>query len=236
MLQALDLWVLHFFNGFAGESFAADRIIFTLTNNHLFKTAPFVAAYWWMWFTDLGPRRRDGRYLAFAGLGGAILAALLSRLVQNVMWERPRPIHNLDLGINALLGLEEGYLANYSSFPSDNAAMTFAMALGIFMASRRLGALAFLWALVVACIPRVYAGFHYPSDILGGAVLGLAVAALVIRSGLTRRLFEGALRFQRLSPGLFYAAGFVATYQVVTFFDATRELGQKVASLVEILL
>ncbi|PHK96813.1 hypothetical protein CR162_00080 [Pseudoroseomonas rhizosphaerae] len=236
MLQALDLSVLHFFNGFAGESFALDRIIFTLTNNHLFKTAPFVAAFWWMWFTDLSPNRRDGRYLAFAGLGGAILAAALSRGVQNLMWERPRPIHNLDLEINTLLGLEEGYLANYSSFPSDNAAMTFAMALAIFMASRRLGVLAFLWALVVACIPRVYAGFHYPSDILGGALLGLAVVVLVVRSGLTQRLFGMALGFQRLSPGLFYAAGFIATYQVVTFFDATRELGQKFTSLMEILL
>lgn len=236
MLQALDLWVLHFFNSFAGESFTFDRIVFTLTNNHLFKTAPFVAVYWWMWFTDLGPHRRDGRYLAFAGLGGAILAAGLSRVVQNMMWDRPRPIHNLGLTLNPLLGLEEDYLANYSSFPSDNAAMTFAMALGIFMASRRLGVLAFLWALVVACIPRIYAGFHYPSDILGGAVLGLVVVVLVVRSGLTQRLFDRALRFQRLSPGLFYATGFIATYQVVTFFDATRELGQKFASLMEILL
>jgi membrane-associated phospholipid phosphatase len=43
---------------------------------------------------------------------------------------------------------------------------------------------AWLWTLLVAflvAISRVYVGVHYPSDVAGGALLGLIVAWLVHR-------------------------------------------------------
>jgi membrane-associated phospholipid phosphatase len=35
-------------------------------------------------------------------------------------------------------------------------------------------------AALVVCLPRVYLGFHFPSDVLAGAAIGVAVAALLL--------------------------------------------------------
>jgi undecaprenyl-diphosphatase len=62
-------------------------------------------------------------------------------------------------------------------FPSDHATACGALAVGLLIASRRLGAVAALIALLVA-FARVYVGVHYPGDVLGGLALGAAVAAI----------------------------------------------------------
>lgn len=239
MFETVDLFLFHAVNQFAGHSFALDRAVVTLTNNHLFKTVPFVVAYWWFWFAQSDRRfaerdQAERRFLVFSGLGAAVLACGLSRVAQNMMWERPRPINTPDLGANVPLGLADDYLANFSSFPSDNAAMTFSLAMGLFLISRRVGIVAFFWALVVACVPRVFAGFHYPSDILGGAVLGIVTTLLVVRFEVLRAPFRFAIGIKDRQPGLFYAAGFVASHQIATFFGDARELGEKVKAFIDI--
>jgi len=241
MFETVDLFLLHALNQFAGQSFALDRAVVTLTNNHLFKTVPFMVAYWWLWFARTDGRfvdhdKADRHFLIFSGLGGAVLACGLSRVAQNMMWERPRPINNPALDINVPLGLGEDYLANFSSFPSDNAAMTFGLATGLFLISRRLGVPAFFWALVVACMPRVFAGFHYPSDILGGAVLGVVTTLLVVRFELLRVPYRFAIGIHDRQPGLFYAVGFVASYQIATFFGDARELGEKFKAFIDVVM
>jgi undecaprenyl-diphosphatase len=62
-----------------------------------------------------------------------------------------------------------------SSFPANSAGVAFSIATVVFFHHRKLGllmyALAFMWGLA-----RVFAGVHYPTDILGGAVIGVAFA------------------------------------------------------------
>jgi undecaprenyl-diphosphatase len=64
------------------------------------------------------------------------------------------------------------------SFPSNAAAVGFGMAFGIALTNRPLGALALalasLWGLA-----RVYTGVHYPSDVLGGALLAITITSLM---------------------------------------------------------
>lgn len=64
------------------------------------------------------------------------------------------------------------------SFPSGHAAFFFALATALYFYNKKWGAWFFLAATVIS-IARVIAGVHYPSDILGGALVGIAVAYVV---------------------------------------------------------
>lgn len=114
-------------------------------------------------------RRRERRpvLLVGAGLGAAftfsvILAALHREL-------RPFQTHPVRLLINHAAG---------QSFPSDHATAAYAMAFAVLIFfSRRWGVILLLAATLVG-FSRIYAGLHYPLDIMGGALAALLGVAL----------------------------------------------------------
>jgi undecaprenyl-diphosphatase len=61
------------------------------------------------------------------------------------------------------------------SFPSDHAVMAGAVAAGVFLVDRRLGAVTAALAVMMAAT-RVYVGAHYPVDVAAGLVVGAVVA------------------------------------------------------------
>ena len=111
----------------------------------------------------LAGKRREGVALLATFIVSTLLAVGIQFLVM-----RPRPA-----GIRAVqLALA------FPSFPSGHAAAAFAGAMLISLVWRRAGLLALPGAVLVS-FSRLYFGLHYPSDLLGGAVLGVSVATAV---------------------------------------------------------
>ncbi len=73
------------------------------------------------------------------------------------------------------------------SFPSDHATGAFAIAVAMWFYDRVAGTVLLMLAVVLS-FARVYAGTHYPSDVVGGAAIGAAVALLLRLPALRRAL------------------------------------------------
>lgn len=106
----------------------------------------------------------------------AIIAWILSDGVGNILknaLERPRPFLVIE-DVRMLVGYRSSF-----SFPSNHAATYTAGATVLSYFFRYLRIPSFIVAFIV-CISRVYVGVHYPSDVIGGAVLGILIALAVI--------------------------------------------------------
>jgi undecaprenyl-diphosphatase len=117
-----------------------------------------------------------------------------------------------------------GFASDWSSFPSDTAAQAFALVVAIWMISRRLGIAAALWATAVICFPRLYGGFHYPSDLLVGGIFGAAATIAVARRPLG--LNAAAAAMDRLEVNYrpwFYVFGFCLLFEITGHFEDARE-------------
>jgi membrane-associated phospholipid phosphatase len=105
-------------------------------------------------------------WLICAALGPVAIG--LNYIVKLIV-RRPRPVLE---GLPPLGGAPSSL-----SFPSAHATASFAVATAMTRVDP-LGALAFALAFALA-IGRPYLGMHYPSDVLAGAILGVAIGLIV---------------------------------------------------------
>lgn len=107
---------------------------------------------------------------AFLCILFAMGLAGLCDLFVYVFWARQLPYITYSKLISARI---EGMYVNSSSFPSSHTYIAFAVATSVFLyGHKRLGAFLFLMAILVG-VGRIGEGLHYPSDILGGAIIGI---------------------------------------------------------------
>lgn len=66
----------------------------------------------------------------------------------------------------------------YGSFPSGHMTFFFALATTVWLYNKRFGRYLLIGAFLMG-IARIFVGIHWPSDILGGAVIGIASAFIV---------------------------------------------------------
>lgn len=124
-----------------------------------------------MWFVGRDPRTRDANQRAVLRALIAVGFANLVVLIMNEHYFRARPFAEHELALIF-------YQPTDSSFPANPAAVAFAMASGMWQGSRKLGA--FLYGLAVLWgLSRIYAGVFYPSDVVAGAFIGIAISYLV---------------------------------------------------------
>ena len=108
--------------------------------------------------------------------GCAMATALVLYLVAGdyilkPLFARPRPC-DANTAITILVKRPHGH-----SFPSGHTASAFAAAFALWLQNRKLGVPALVLAAFIA-FTRLYLYVHFPTDVLGGLVLGLALGAL----------------------------------------------------------
>lgn len=109
-------------------------------------------------------------------LAGLVVAMLAGNLAMKNFFARPRPCW-LDESVPLLIARPSDY-----SFPSGH---TMAAAIGatiLTAADRHFGWAAIPLAVLIA-FSRMYLYVHFPSDILGGAVLGVGIGLLMLYAG-----------------------------------------------------
>jgi len=188
---SLDYALFHAINGFAGRSSALDALMIASAKYLPFVFALVLVGLWLSW------RSRNQRGAFLAGVS-ALIALGLGQLIGKA-FPRPRPY--LSHAVNQLIPRSLD-----TSFPSDHAILGFAVAVMVWRYNRRVGAALLVLATLLA-IARVFVGAHYPSDVLGGALLGaltsMALDYLSVRPPLAKFLdsvFEILRRFRVAAP------------------------------------
>jgi undecaprenyl-diphosphatase len=222
-MNPFDLSILSALNEFSQRSERLDKLVGLLFGNALVEGGFLTTLIWWAWFRKYETAQRDREFVA-SGIVLTACAVFVARLIALFCPFRLRPRYVDGLHFRLPVGSANYEMFNWSSFPSDHAALFFCLATILFFISRRAGALALLHALLVVSLTRIYLGIHYPSDILAGMLIGVGFASLALHSCIRRGLARPALRWMEVSPRSFYPCLSLCLLLVATQFDPLREM------------
>lgn len=226
----MDKVILDWVNGYAAQSEKFDNFVSFIAINPLVKGVPIAALFLFFWFL---PRtgQTHTRIRLISLLGISVVAIAVGRMAALLLPYRPRPLHAEALDLQLPLSISPETLDGWSSFPSDHAVLYAALATGFWMVNRWAGLFVTLHALLIIAFARVYLLFHYPSDILGGAVIGLVVGITLmgLMSALVRRTH--VLGMTERWPQYFHPLLFIVLFQVATMFASARWLAEAVVKM-----
>lgn len=223
-MNPVDGAILRFVNQFAQKCAFFDRLVVTISNLDLCKGAVVMSFVWGLWFFARGDQRRNQQAL-LSGILGSLVSLFVARVLAYVAPFRVRPVLDGDLDFKPPIGLpDQSNWTIWSAFPSDHAALFFALAFGVWLVSRRAGWILTVYLIVFVAFPRIYIGIHYPSDILAGAALAIIAVVLADLPPLCRRWMRPVDWLMSKSKPLFYGILFLVSYEIATIFYDVRVL------------
>ena len=182
-MNAFDTEIAMWLNADMGGFGPLDWVMKLLASDYLVPPL-FALAIIGVIFAGRNPEQRFRfQRLAFK----AVIAIAMSNwmvAILNSQFDRDRPYVALQEDIELMF-----YPATDPSFPANPTAVGFAVAVVLLPVSRKLS-IALASAALIVGFSRVYAGVFYPTDVVGAAVLGTAIAYV---AGGIIRLFDPAL-------------------------------------------
>lgn len=162
----MDIIILRFLNNFAARSNITDDIIVFFADYFGYLIVAALVLFLFQNFKKNWP-------LVSQSLIAAVLARFGVTEIIRLLWLRPRPFTELELNIISTH-------VPTGSFPSGHAAFFFAIAAIIYFYNKKAGLWLFLSAFLIG-LARVVTGVHWPSDIMGGAVVGILSSWIVFK-------------------------------------------------------
>ena len=159
-------------NGLAGRSPLLDTLIRFFMNDY-WATTMLVLLPFGLWFSgDSDAERERNQKGVLSTVTALVMANLVVKVINLLYWRwRPFTYHDVTLLF---------YHPSDSAFPSNAATVGAGIAVSVLLFSPKTG----LALLLIAClfsVSRIVGGVHYPTDILGGWIIGGTFAWLVQR-------------------------------------------------------
>jgi undecaprenyl-diphosphatase len=220
-----DTHVTLFLNQFANHWPWFDWLVTRAYSTNLVGVGVTVALAWCALFDrKTGDRLSKDHELLLGAFFFCGVAALTARgLALSLPFRlRPRWTPGLDFHIPSASNTTP--LMNWSSFPSDHAALLYALAVGIFFVSRRLGLFAIVWVATTISLPAIYLGVHWTTDVMVGACLGVGFAYCSKIPPVREAISRFTTSWEQRQLGVFFGVLFLWSYQLVTLFEDGRRL------------
>ena len=166
-LQNIDNQVFYFINNRIANSFTDAFFAHITVEKHWFVFWAIMGLY----LLIAGGKR--GRIVLVLAIFTVIISDQFSNQILKELVGRIRPCHILQ-NVHLLVGCTSSY-----SFPSSHAVNNFAGAYLFSYFYPKMKWALYLGAFLMA-VSRIFVGVHYPSDILGGALIGLFISWLII--------------------------------------------------------
>ncbi len=170
-------------NGLVGKSSLVDSIMRIGVNDY-FVPVCLVLFLVFLWFWGRDQLEREWcQKCVICGLIGVGIVNGITKVI-NIFYFRSRPFQSealiSDIPLLKSRVSDIFYGPTDSSFPANAPAIAFALATAVFWGNKRWGLLAYLLALLIS-FARVFAGVHYPSDVVVGGALGIATTYAILK-------------------------------------------------------
>ena len=172
-LSNIDSDLFLFLNGL--HTSGLDKVMISITQMWVWVPLYLLLIYWAV--------KQYGKRCWWIILAVSIVVLCSDQLSAHVckpFFQRLRPCYNSDF--QGLIYLPKGLAGGKYGFVSSHAANTFAVAAFLTFALRKnrnwLGLVLYLWAFI-SSYSRIYLGFHYPGDIVCGALLGILIGLIL---------------------------------------------------------
>lgn len=167
MIEQINFYLFHLINQYAGFNLYIDTIIIIAAK---YMPLIFIIPVVYLWFKKGGKNQDIALYSLYSATLGLIINFIIG-----LFYFHPRPMM-LNMGTSLFP------YSTDSSFPSDHTTMMLSIAFMLiyFRETRILGVLFGILALVGG-FSRVFAGVHFPLDIIGSVMVSI-LASLIVYS------------------------------------------------------
>jgi len=224
----LDRAALMWFNSFVGDS--QDLFYTVLFQSHYVPwviCSLILCSMWFIGKTQMlseekgGAVRARSRAIAILVLVTMICSFMVAKSIQSVVeHDRPLVAEKIKIPIPPYIWskIKTG-LETKGSFPSDHSVMFFVLVVGGFCLNRWLGLITLGTALYFSSL-RIAIGFHWLSDIVAGALIGIGFMLLLIKLlPYFRGYLDWVVNLFKKKPALMYSLAYLFLMDCANKFE-----------------